>query len=474
MVRSVSLILLGALVVPSSLLSAQSSPVYLAGGIKIGEVSSTSAIVWARTTAEPGRNRSGLVVQGRPAVVLEDGVSPDSLEGSVAGAAGRLRVRYLAIDGDGPAVTLPIVSTSADSDFSFQFALDGLRPGTRYRVTVESLPMADDAATAGRSATFTTAPAANDRAPVRFTAMTCQYYGERDSPDGFAIYPSMAGLEPSFYLSIGDNVYYDNEAPRTNSIAVARYHWQRMFSLPLLTRFLEQVPGYWLKDDHDTHRNDSWPGVEPGILDPFTFEQGQRLFVEQIPMGERTWRTTRWGRGLELFLLEGRDFRSPNDMPDGPEKTILGQQQLEWLRRELARSDADWKIVVSATPIVGPDRANKADNHANAIFAYEGTRLRQLLKDAGDNVVVVVGDRHWQYHSVDPATGLHEFSVGPASDEHAGGTPGEDAEYHRFHRLAGGFLSVDVEWRGDRSSLLLRHRDVQAAIVYEHRFSGDG
>ena len=54
----------------------------------------------------------------------------------------------------------------------------------------------------------------------------------------------MAAVEPAFYLSIGDNVYYDNESPRTRSVEIARYHWQRMFTLPAIASFLRSAPGY--------------------------------------------------------------------------------------------------------------------------------------------------------------------------------------------------------------------------------------
>ena len=140
-------------------------------------------------------------------------------------------------------------------------------------------------------------------------------------------------------------------------------------------------------------------------------------------------------------------------MPDGPGKTIWGVEQWRWLRESLLASDADWKVLVSPTPIVGPDRSNKADNHANATFSHEGDAIREWFRaNLDDRFLVIVGDRHWQYHSVHPETGLNEFSVGPASDAHAGGTPGEDPEYHRFHRVGGGFLSVDVDWVGERAT----------------------
>jgi alkaline phosphatase D len=55
-------------------------------------------------------------------------------------------------------------------------------------------------------------------------------------------------------------------------------------------------------------------------------------------------------------------------MTDGSEKTILGKAQKAWLKRTLKASDTTWKILISPTPLVGPDRAKKNDNHSNAGF----------------------------------------------------------------------------------------------------------
>lgn len=457
-------------------IEAQAGGVFLASGVRVGEVGMDSAVVWTRTTAEPAR-RAGREISGRPVVTLAPGVDVSTLEGAVPGAPGEVRVALrpaTPVDGTGAIAARRLSGwhpTGAEHDFTHQATFEGLTPNVRYLVTVEARPADGDAdapATAVETATFRTAPAPDQRLPVRFAAMTCQYYGRRDRPDGFRIYPSMAAGRPDFYLSVGDNVYYDNESPRTTSVELARYHWQRMFTLPAIASFLRAVPGYWLKDDHDLLRNDSWPGIEPGISAPMTFEEGQAVFIEQTPAPERPYRTVRWGKGVQLWLVEGRDFRSPNDMPDGSGKTIWGTEQWQWLRDSLLESDADWKVLVSPTPIVGPDRGNKADNHANAAFSHEGDAVREwFLANLDDSFLVIVGDRHWQYHSIHPETGLDEFSVGPASDAHAGGTPGEDPDFHRFHRVGGGFLSIDVDWVGERPRIVLRHRDVSGRVVYE-------
>ena len=171
---------------------------------------------------------------------------------------------------------------------------------------------------------------------------------------------------------------------------------------------------------------------------------------------------------LEVWLVEGRDFRSPNNIPDGPEKTIWGEEQKRWLKETLLASDADWRVLISPTPIVGPDRKNKNDNHANVGFQHEGDEFRRWAADnLDDNFFVACGDRHWQYHSVDPKTGVQEFSSGPASDEHASGSPGETDEYHRFHRVQGGFLSVNTKKEGDQSVIAFRFHAVNGDVVYE-------
>ena len=70
---------------------------------------------------------------------------------------------------------------------------------------------------------------------------------------------------------------------------------------------------------------------------------------------------------------------------------------------------------------------------------------------------------------IDPATGLREFSCGPASDEHAGGTPGRNRAVQPFHRVQGGFLSVRVSRRGDRAVISLKHHGVHGKVFNEYR-----
>jgi alkaline phosphatase D len=463
-----SLVAAGAWVDPAEAADERSENSHQATGTRVGEVTDTQAILWTRLTENATRNNQGLVVGGRvnrnnPVRVT---VPVEQLEGACPGAAGRVRLRYGKQQDLSDAQTSDWVDVSEATDYIHQFRLSGLSPDTAYHYETQTAGPGGSPLHGVSRGRFATAPQAGQPSDLRFCIMTCQGYPDRGHPDGHPIYPSMLALKPQFACLTGDLVYYDSNEPRAVTPRLARYHWERMFSLPRLAEFTRHVPTYWLKDDHDTLNDDSWPGAQMG---EFTWPEGQRIFRQQAPLADGpSYRTFRWGRDLQIWFTDGRDFRSPNRMPDGPDKTIWGAEQKEWFQRTVAESTATWKVLVSPTPLVGPDRANKNDNHSNKGFQHEGDEIRAWLKShVPDNFFVFCGDRHWQYHSVHPQSGLHEFSVGAASDEHAGGTPGEDKTYHRFHRVKGGFASVTLKPTPKGSALTIRLHDVAGAVVYE-------
>ncbi|HIN94016.1 MAG TPA: alkaline phosphatase [Planctomycetes bacterium] len=362
------------------------------------------------------------------------------------------------------------VDVSARQDFTHQFVLTDLKPATKYYLLVKARPVdaANADATTRISGSFATASPVNQWQNVTFSVITGQAYRDLDDKDGFLIYDAMAQQDLSFLAATGDTVYYDSEKPRARTLALARHHWHRMYSMPRVVKFHQHVPGYWEKDDHDTYNNDGWPGQTVAWMKPFTFQQGLATFREQVPIGKQTYRTIRWGQGLQIWMVEGRDFRSPNNMPDGPGKTIWGAEQMAWLKKTVAQSDAKFRVLISPTPIVGPDRGKKNDNHANQGFTHEGNLVR-AWGGALTNFYVCCGDRHWQYMSIDPKTRLREFSCGPVSNEHAGGSPGHDPTIQPFHRVKGGYLSVSVFQEKDQPTIAFRFHNVQGKVVYEFK-----
>jgi alkaline phosphatase D len=163
---------------------------------------------------------------------------------------------------------------------------------------------------------------------------------------------------------------------------------------------------------------------------------GQRAFLDYNPITEaagqraRLYRNVRWGRHLEFFLLDTRQYRDPNLAPDRPDrpKTMLGREQLMWLEEQLAASDATWKLIVSSVPIAVPTgfpAENGRDGWANydqdTGFEYELGRILRGLAERGDNALFLATDVHFaqvlRYAPFDhwPGFRLHEAMAGPLS-----------------------------------------------------------
>jgi alkaline phosphatase D len=209
--------------------------------------------------------------------------------------------------------------------------------------------------------------------------------------------------------------------------------------------------------------------MQSEFMGEFTFSQGQAVFLEQVPMSESTYRTFRWGQDLQIWMTENRDYRSANTDPDGPEKTIWGMEQKAWFMESFRASDATFRVLISPTPVLGPYNEGEIDNHTNLDgFYHEGEELREFLA-MHDNVIVVSGDRHYQYVIEHAETGLREYATGPASDAHARGWDPEDVRpEHRYLNVIGGFLTVTVERRDDVPRLIMRHHNVDGDILNEN------
>ena len=195
-----------------------------------------------------------------------------------------------------------------------------------------------------------------------------------------------------------------------------------------------------------------------------------------------TYRTHRVSRDLQIWIVEGRDYRSPNRSPDGPDKSLWGDVQRQWLKRTLIESDATSKssprrrrssvrmtaIRRTTTPIRGG-------------FRHEGEMFLNWARDAGllNQLLIICGDRHWQYHSVHP-TGIEEFACGPLNDENArvGRKPGDPRstdpnglidQPYTYEEPSGGFLEVEVTTSGAESDahLVIRFFDDEGERKYE-------
>jgi alkaline phosphatase D len=138
----------------------------------------------------------------------------------------------------------------------------------------------------------------------------------------------------------------------------------------------------------------------------------------------------RWGRHADVFILDTRQYRSANEMPDGPDKSMLGAPQRTWLLHGLAASDATWKLVVTSVPLGMFTGGRHSDSWSGANlfgyprasatgFVHERDRILAFIRERGiRNVVFVSGDVHHAElirHEPQPSFVVHEVVAGPLS-----------------------------------------------------------
>ena len=449
-------------------LSQNKEKVFFTTGYKVGEVTASSAVVLVRLCKDSVP--VAVYHQRRKKVFrtpfdFDENMPINKMDGAVLGTSGQVKIELIT---KGITVAVPWKKVSVNKDYILKHKLKELKSNTTYKIRILGRKKEGTVVTTIEG-TFKTAPLKTDIVPVFFTTSTCQYFWSYDDNNrGFKIYDSMKKMKPSFYCQTGDYVYYDKPGPIAVNVELARHKWHAMDAWPSLKSFYLTTSIYQQKDDHDLLRDDASPYSKP--LGSLTYKKGLSIWREQVAVVGKPYRTFRWGKDVQIWLVEGREYRSPNKSIDSKQKTIWGEKQIKWFKETVEASDATFKILISPTPIVGPDRIKgKYDNHSNMSFATEGIWLRKYLAD--NKLFVINGDRHWQYVSVDAKTGLWEFSQGPVSNFHAQGwKPKDKRPEHKFLRVKGGFLGVKVYREKDKPNIEFIHYNVDGNVVNKEVF----
>jgi alkaline phosphatase D len=374
---------------------------------------------------------------------------------------------------DSKRVQGPIVDES--SDFSGQIELHNLMSATRYfyRILFRlRAGQAVDGPMTSATGTFQTAPLPIIPTPVSFV-FSGDLGGQgfcRHSVDGYRIFSAMLDRSPDFFVANGDFIYADTTCPaqgpagwsnvlgtfagisdggvdwmdRAAVSAIYRDHWRYQLEDEHLAAFLRYVPLYAQWDDHEVINDAGW-GWDYWNSDTRTREgfqnvvgEGVEAFFQHLPIRrnsadrEQTYRRFQWGQDLDVMLLDGRSYRSRNDAPDEPGKTLLGSRQLAWLKETLANSRATWKVVSADVPLSVPTGSKFGrDAWANGDtmepagrtgFEHELLDLMRFLDDHQvKNVVFLAADVHFAaqiQYSIDPNGDghpliIHELIAGP-------------------------------------------------------------
>ena len=196
---------------------------FFANGLKIGEVTQDSAIIWTRLTKHATTLVDGEKFRKVPkhAQQIPEGKSLADMEGAVPGIDGSVRISWQ--NQAEEATRTEWLPVDKDRDFTRKVEIGDLLPGQTYEVQVESCSAKGKAGQTIRGK-FRTAPAHEMIAPIKFVVTSCQDYPRRDTPKGHKIYPNMLKLDPEFFIHTGDIEYYDKPMPWATNRELACDH----------------------------------------------------------------------------------------------------------------------------------------------------------------------------------------------------------------------------------------------------------
>ncbi|MFG3103144.1 alkaline phosphatase D family protein [Streptomyces sp. NPDC048182] len=264
------------------------------------------------------------------------------------------------------------VTATAAADHTVKADVRGLAPATTYWYRFTAGP------TDSPAARTRTAPAADAAVPgLRFGVVSCANW----EAGYFSSYRHLAARgDLDAWLHLGDYIYeygtgqYGTRdtvvrphAPANEITTLADYRIRhaRYKTDPDLQALHAVAPVVAIWDDHE-FANDTWSGGAEnhteGAEGSWTDRQAaaKRAYFEWMPvrpaLAGTTYRRLRFGKLLDLSLLDLRSFRSQqvkvgNGSVDDPERTITGRAQLDWLKAGLKASDTAWRLVGNSVMI---------------------------------------------------------------------------------------------------------------------------
>jgi phosphodiesterase/alkaline phosphatase D-like protein len=353
--------------------------------------------------------------------------------------------------------------------------------------------------------TFATAPKPGAAKTIRFAVtgdadpvrVNGHNYWNKDGSNDWATYRAMTREKNDFNVNLGDTIYSDAETdqgfPPAFSLDQKRQKYRLGLNYPNFLGLRESGPVYNQWDDHefvdDFNRNSEACDVGSIFSGSYAcdiqgiWKAGVKAFREYMPVTysaqNGTYRSFRWGKNLEIFILDERSFRSlrasevkqdPNapeptahvcdtqgnddvaprvpqrirdlfalvvpslatpispaciSALEDPNRTMLGKRQYDAFTAAIKNSAARWKVIVNEVPMM-EFGINPYDDWEG--YEFERERLLEFLRDKVKNVAIVTTDFHtnwvndariktWPENGGPVPSGIKEFIAGGVADQ---------------------------------------------------------
>lgn len=373
--------------------SAETSPTFATTpftvGVASGDALPGAVVLWTRLAPAPTAVGQGMDGIGSIPVTWQVARTPADLQSGDLVAAG---------------------TASADPEYGWSVHVDvqGLHPDTAYAYR---FLVGDWVSPVGLTHT-TPVPSADTAA--RFAVISCENMAKPGG--GIFYFNGVADIgsrdDLDFVVFLGDYIYEFGRPGHIPSRAIVsiddyRRRYGQYKSRDALLALHARFPVYVVPDDHEFFNDVDGGNPDMSAADRQRFSNALQVFWENMPLrgGPPVYdassdryhlplhRQVRWGRHLDLLLVDDRQWRTPSG-------TILGEEQMAWLLDKVAGSHATWTAIGSGVPVSwfpgfpgAPDKwtGYEADRSAltDALAARLGARTLRPF-----NPVVLSGDVH--------------------------------------------------------------------------------
>ena len=362
-------------------------------------------MIWTRLAPDPSRGDGGL---DPAAIPVRWEVARDE--------------RFTAIAASGTAQATPEWAHSVHAE------LNGLEPDRWYWYRFFS---GDAASPAGRLHTAPSFESAPSR--LRFAFASCQHYEQ----GYFTAYRHLAADDLDLVAFLGDYIYESSRArdhvrrhnaPEPYSLEDYRVRYALYKGDADLQAAHRAFPWIVTWDDHEVDNDYAGDRPEDGMPpEQFLIRRAAayKAYYEHMPLpvamrpdgpGMRIYTKLAWGSLANFYLLDGRQYRSPQPCPRrpgggnvvdpaecneirDPQRSILGAHQEAWLDREFANSRSTWNVVAQQVVVAQMDR-KPGEGQLFWTDSWDGypAARRKLLESVAArkpaNPVVIGGDVH--------------------------------------------------------------------------------
>ncbi|MBC7473626.1 MAG: alkaline phosphatase D family protein [Candidatus Sericytochromatia bacterium] len=299
-----------------------------------------------------------------------------------------------------------IINTNKDKDYTIKVDVDHLKPNTKYYYRFRYNNIYSPIGTTK------TLPVNPRKFKIAF--VSCQNYS-----DGyFSAYKHIIDDKPDLIVMLGDFIYENARNrptridPSGNAYDLATYRkkYQVYLQEPFLRQAMNKIPMVSIWDDHEV-QND-YSGLQMLKENPERLKAAYTTFFNYVPIREqqgfKIYRTVKIGDLLELFMIDGRQYRDGNICHDLlkvdfdctkkahlASRTYLGKEQKNWLTNTLIDSKAKWKVIGNNTDITEFSYFGNLFNFDQWDGFYsEKQDILKVISEKVNNAVFFTGDLH--------------------------------------------------------------------------------